>query len=208
LEQLEKLRREGAAALVEAGRQLHARGWVPATSGNLSVRLDEAHIGITVSGRHKGTLAVEDIMVVDMDGNSLDGRRPSAETLLHTQIYRRFPEAGAVLHTHSVNATLLSRLADEEVVLEGYELLKAFEGIATHEARLVVPVFPNDQNIARLAGEVAKRLEGVEPVCAYLIAGHGVYSWGRSVDDALRHLEALEFLFECELLHRRLAAPG
>jgi methylthioribulose-1-phosphate dehydratase len=202
MEQLEKMRLEGAAALVEAGRQLHARGWVPATSGNLSVRLDEDHVGITVSGRHKGRLTTDDIMVVDMDGNSLDGRRPSAETLLHTQIYRRFPEAGAVLHTHSVNATLLSRLAGGEVVLEGYELLKAFEGVATHEARLVVPVFPNDQDIAGLAAMVATRIQGCAPVYAYLIAGHGVYSWGRTVEDALRHLEALEFLFECELRMR------
>jgi methylthioribulose-1-phosphate dehydratase len=144
-------------------------------------------------------------MLADPNGQSLDGNRPSAETGLHVQIYRRFAEAQCVLHPHSVNATLLSQLHRDSLVLEDYELLKAFEGIDTHACRVPVPIFDNDQDIPRLAARVedwmnhsAVRLHG------YLIRRHGFYTWGRSVDDALRHVEAFEFLFECELRKRAL----
>jgi methylthioribulose-1-phosphate dehydratase len=191
-----------ADELIEAGRWLYNRGMVPATSGNFSARLGDATLAITVSGRHKGRLTRNDIMVTDANGQSLDGRRPSAETLLHVQIYRRFPDTGAVLHPHSVNATLLSRSSTDRVVLQDYELLKAFPGIDTHECRVTVPVFDNDQDIARLSARVDAYMDQHEPVFGYLIRGHGFYTWGASVDDALRHVEAFEFLFDCEMRMR------
>ena len=190
--------KQRAAELIEAGRFIHARGWVPATSGNFSARLSDGRIAITVSGRHKGDLRQDDIMLVDEAGHSLDGRRPSAETLLHTTLYRRFPQAGAVLHPHSPSATLLSKWFAGEVVLEDYELLKALEGIDTHTTRVVVPIFGNDQNIPRLALQVDEYMESHKDIFAYIIAGHGFYTWGSTVTDALRHVEALEFLFDLE----------
>lgn len=196
-----------AAELVEAGRLLFQRGMVPATSGNLSARLADGSLAITVSGRHKGRLSEADIMRVDADGHALDGRRPSAETLLHCQIYRRLAAAGAVLHPHSVSATVVSRLASEAVVLAGYELLKAFPGIETHVCSLTVPIFPNDQDIPRLAAAVEAWMDRHGSVAGYLIAGHGFYTWGRDVAEALRHVEALDFLFECELRLRELRQP-
>lgn len=199
--------RQRAAELIEAGRTLYARGMVPATSGNFSARLSSGALAITVSGSHKGRLRDTDIMRVNAEGRSLNGRRPSAETLLHVQVYRHFPEVRAVLHPHSVNATLLSRLHSQHLVLQGYELLKAFPGVDTHACEVVVPNFANDQDIARLAGEVAAYMESNAPVYGYLIAGHGFYTWGESVDDALRHVEAFEFLFECELRTRGLRQP-
>ena len=199
---------EKAAQLVEAGRQLYARGWVPATSGNFSTRLGDGRIAVTVSGRHKGRLQEDDIMVVDADGEALDAsKRPSAETVLHTSLYRRCPDVGAILHTHSMNATLLSRQRGDAVVLEGYELLKALRGVKTHETRVTVPIFPNDQDIPRLARQVDAYLDRQGSVYGYLIAGHGFYTWGASVEEALRHLEAFEFLFECELRAREAMAP-
>ncbi len=187
-----------ALELVEAGRCIDSRGWVPATSGNFSARLADGRIAITVSGRHKGRLTPADIMLVDMEGRSLDGRKPSAETLLHTAIYQRYPAAGAVLHPHSPGATLLSRLRSEQVVLENYELLKALPGIQTHATRLSLPIFPNDQDIARLSATVNEWLDRHGDVPAYLIASHGFYTWGSTVEAALRQVEALEFLFEIE----------
>ena len=138
-------------------------------------------------------------MQVDTNGVSLDARRPSAETLLHVYIYRRFPDAQVVLHPHSVNATVLSRLCEDGLVLQDYEILKAFPGISTHECTVTVPVFDNDQNITRLAEKVDARLASLQDVPGYLIRGHGFYTWGNSMEDALRHVEAFEFLFECEL---------
>lgn len=193
-----------ARELVEAGRVLFSRGMVPATSGNFSARLADGRIAVTISGRHKGTLTEQDIMLVDANGRSLDGRRPSAETLLHVQIYQRLPEAGAVLHPHSVSATLLSRLEKAPLLLQDYELLKAFPGVDSHACTVRVPVFDNDQDIARLATAVDAYMREQGPVHGYLIAGHGFYTWGETVEAALRHVEAFEFLFECELRMREL----
>lgn len=188
-----------AAELIEAGRYIHSRGWVPATSGNFSARLADGRIAITVSGRHKGHLTPDDIMLVDEDGRSLDGKKPSAETLLHGSLYRRYPAVNAVLHPHSPNSVLASRLFQDEIVLEDHELLKALRGIDTHESRVAVPIFPNDQNIGRLALRVDEYLEMHGDSHGYIIAGHGFYTWGESVAEALRHLEALEFLFDLEI---------
>lgn len=188
-----------ADQLIDAGRFIDSKGWVPATSGNFSARLPDGNIAITVSGKHKGQLQLDDIMLIDSDANSLDGKKPSAETLLHTSLYKRFPAVQSVLHPHSINATLCSRLFKSEIALEDYELLKALAGIDTHESRVVIPIFTNDQNIPRLADQVEQYMDKHGAIYAYIIAGHGLYTWGGSVQETLRHLEALEFLFDCEL---------
>lgn len=187
-----------ADELIQAGAFIHAQGWVPATSGNFSARLSDSSLVITVSGRHKGRLSRTDLMRIDADGQSLDGRTPSAETLLHVALYQRFPDVHAVLHPHSPGAILATRLFDAEVVLENHELLKALNGIRTHETTVRVPIFPNDQIIPRLAAQVDAHLDADPDTRAYLIAGHGFYTWGHTVEDALRHVEALEFLFTLE----------
>lgn len=193
-------------AIIDAGRFLYGRGWSPATSSNYSARLTSAEALLTVSGKHKGQLTVDDLLAVDMDGRSLEGgKKPSAETLLHTQLYRWQPEIGAVLHTHSVNATVLSRVClSDSLVFADYELQKAFSGIATHESQVVVPVFDNDQDIERLAARVQPWLDEHPDCVGYLIRGHGLYTWGAQMHDALRQIEAFEFLFDCELKMRML----
>ncbi len=189
-------------------RELAALGWTPATSSNFSMRLDDRHAAITVSGRDKGKLGEADIMVVDFDGQPVaTPHRPSAETLLHTQLYRRFPDIGCVLHTHSLVQTVASRLfgAAGRVHLAGYELLKAFTGNQTHDMAIDVPVLPNTQDMPALAAQV-ERLLDAGPLWGYLIDGHGLYAWGRDMHEARRHLDAFEFLFACELelgKHRR-----
>ncbi|KLI99750.1 methylthioribulose 1-phosphate dehydratase [Luteimonas sp. FCS-9] len=197
--------RELAGELIVNIRKLAQAGWTPATSSNFSQRLDDRHAAITVSGRDKGRLQEGDIMVVDFDGQAVGStHRPSAETLLHTQLYRRFPEVGCILHTHSPNQTIASRLyaAAGHVRLEGYELLKAFAGNATHETAIDVPVLPNSQHMPTLAAQV-ERLLDAGPMWGYLIDGHGLYAWGRDMAEARRHLEAFDFLLHCELaLHR------
>src|SRR5690349_8284255 len=140
-----------ADAIIAAGRRMDRFGWVPATAGNISARLPDGHVAITRSGGHKGFLGRDGVMLVDLHGRPEDpALRPSAETGLHCGIYRRFPEVGAVLHGHSVPATTLSYAAGEGIRLADYELLKAFPGLATHAAAVELPVFDNDQDIARL----------------------------------------------------------
>ena len=190
--------------IIEAGRFLYGRGWSPATSSNYSTRLSATEALLTVSGKHKGQLGLNDVLATDLSGNSLEpGKQPSAETLLHTQLYRWRPEIGAVLHTHSVNATVLSRLTPgNSLEFEDYELQKAFNGVSTHASKVRVPIFDNDQDIERLAAKVQPWLEAHLDCVGYLIRGHGLYTWGARMSDALRQIEAFEFLFECELKTR------
>lgn len=187
-------------SLVSAGAFLHHRGWVPATSGNLSVR-DGDGFFVTTSGRHKGHLTRADFLRVDRDGVATGGV-PSAETAIHAGLYARHPEVGAVLHTHSVHATVLSRLHPDGVVVHGHEIGKAFPGVRTHDHTLRVPVYPNDQDVPRLWSRVDR--EAVPELPGFLIAGHGLYAWGATVPDALRHVEAFEHLFTCVVLEATL----
>ena len=196
--QLEECARE----IAEAGRDLGARGWTPATSSNFSMRLDAAHAAVTISGRDKGDLGVDDIMVVDFEGRAVGtDARPSAETLLHTQIYRRYPGAGAVLHTHSRTQTVASRWFAKAgcVRFEGWELQKAISGYTTHESVLDLPVFANTQDMNELVARVDAWLDDGRPLSGYLIDGHGIYTWGKDMAETRRHLEAFEFLLGCEL---------
>jgi len=191
-------------SIIGAGRRMDARGWVPATAGNISVRFGEGRIAITRSGGHKGFLDSLGVMEVDLDGSAVTpDAKPSAETLLHCQVYRLIPEAGAVLHGHSVAATVLSMIEPGPAIrLAGYEVLKAFEGQTTHEVALDLPLLDNDQDIPRLASVVEPVLQDLP--LGYLIRGHGVYVWGPRMDTALARLEALEFLLACELERRKL----
>jgi methylthioribulose-1-phosphate dehydratase len=199
--------RQLAGEIIVNVRELALAGLTPATSSNFSCRLDARHAAITVSGRDKGRLTEGDIMVVDFDGNAVGSDfRPSAETLLHTQLYRRFADIGCVLHTHSQAQTIASRLysGSGHVPLEGYELLKAFAGNDTHETRIDIPVLSNTQDMRTLAAQVDALLDR-QCIWGYLIDGHGLYTWGRDMAEARRHLDAFEFLLGCELELMKLA---
>jgi methylthioribulose-1-phosphate dehydratase len=198
-----------ADAIADTARELAAMGWTPATSSNFSARIDAEHAVITISGRDKGRLNRDDIMLIDMQGNAVGtDAKPSAETALHTQIYRRWPQMAAVLHTHSRTQSVASRLyAHEGVIrLQGWELQKAITGYSTHESVLEIPVFPNTQHMPELVDQVDAWLDAGKPLHAYLIDGHGIYTWGRDMKETHRHLEALEFLLDCELDLKRLRA--
>lgn len=148
-------------------------------------------------------------MLVDMAGHAVGtSARPSAETELHTQVYRRLPAAQVVLHTHSRTQSVASRLFSRAglIRLEGWELQKAITGYTTHESVLEIPVFPNTQHMPELVARVDAWLDGGRPLHAYLIDGHGIYTWGVDMAEARRHLEALEFLLACELDLKRLSA--
>jgi methylthioribulose-1-phosphate dehydratase len=192
--------------MIAVGRRLDARGLAAATSGNYSLRVSSDRIAITVSGSHKGNLSAADIMLVDTEGRSSDDRTPSAETPLHLQLYRLYPHVRAILHVHSVTAVALTRLWPKAtlVALEGYEMLKAFPGITTHDTRVDIPVFDNSQDISALSRSIAARLTGGPPPPGYLIRGHGMNAWGRNLDEAERVTEALEHLLACELQIQQL----
>ena len=196
-----------AEALCATARWSYTRGWVPATSGNFSVcDRDIARMLISPSGLDKGTMTPEHLLLTDMEGRVLSSSaRPSAETALHVVLYRERPQAAAILHVHSVWNTLLSAryVNIGYAPIEGYELLKGLGGVSTHEHRECVPILENSQDYAELSDALALALRQFPGAHGVLLSRHGLYTWGNSVAEARRHLEALEFLFEVE--ERRLA---
>lgn len=189
-------------ALVAAARRAWLQGFLPATSGNLSARRPDGRLVVTESGRDKGALTEDELLVVDADGHPAEpGRRPSAETPLHVARYRADPAIGAIVHVHAPYGVVASRHFEDAVVLEGYELQKALRGVRSHDERVVVPIFDNDQDVDGLADRIEARLTGAE--VGYLLRGHGLYAWGADVEEAVRHVEAFEALFRCVLEEHR-----
>jgi methylthioribulose-1-phosphate dehydratase len=181
---------------------IHRRGWCDGTGGNFSCVLHQEPLVLLMapSGVDKGLVAPDDLITVDGDGQLLEGSgKPSAETLLHLAIVKS-RGAGAVLHTHSQAATLLSKLACPSgesagwIKVTGLEMLKGLEGIKSHAEEVKIPVLANDQDLKRLSAAA----EPLLPDAPYglLIAGHGLYAWGANLEVAKRHLEILEFLLE------------
>jgi methylthioribulose-1-phosphate dehydratase len=190
------------AQIIATGRWLDGKGWAPATAGNYSMRLDDGSFAITVSGWHKGRLTPDGLMRVDAMGTSLDGKKPSAETALHMQIYRLFPDANAVLHSHSPVSVGISRAVTEDSYrLAGHEMLKVLPGITTHETEIDLPIVDNAQDMTVIAARIEWLVEQ-GPLRAYLIRGHGLYGWGRDMAEAERVIEGVEWMFAAELAER------
>jgi methylthioribulose-1-phosphate dehydratase len=190
-----------AEQLAHIGRRFDARGWLLGTSGNLSVVVnrDPFRLAITRSGAPKGDLTAHAILEVDGFGKALrpDTHRASAETQLHLEI-ARVRAAGAVLHTHSVWSTVLSAqyFPAAGIAIQGYEMLKGLAGVSTHEHREWIPILENDQDMTRLSVRVGELL-AEHPAChAFLLHRHGLYTWGETLPDAVRHVEIVEFLLE------------
>ena len=185
----------------KAGNRLDTMNLAPATSGNYSMRIGENEMAITVSGAHKGQLKPDQIMRADLDGNPIDDKKPSAETLLHCVLYKVFPETNAILHTHSVASTVLTRVLAKADYLElaGYEMLKAYRGIETHDTTVKLPIFDNTQDMEDLAPRTQKMLQENFDLSAYIIRSHGIYGWGRDMAEAERVIEATEMMLSCEM---------
>lgn len=196
-----------AIALCALGRWVANRQWVPATGGNFSIRTGDNSALVTASGKDKGELSPQDLLPVSWQGQQLScNGTPSAETALHAMLYQLNPATKAVLHTHSVQATVFSRLISQDNYLfAGYEMQKAITGISSHEQLLPLAIFDNTQDIPALAAELAQRWHKQPLQYALLVRGHGLYVWGNSLEQAKRHLEGWEFLINCELERFKIA---
>ena len=213
------------AALCAVGREFHSRGWSLGTSSNYSVVAgrNPLEILVTASGKDKSALTREDFVAVDssgqlLQGHEANGRKSSAETLLHCLIAGSLPDVGAILHTHSTWGTILSRqaLASPQTLgairIEGYEMLKGLEGITTHDTAIDLPVFQNSQDMVELSDRIREVLISPEsgppeasPHHGFLLSGNGLYTWGKTLADARRHIEIFEFLFEVIAQEKLLA---
>ena len=188
-----------APQIVDLARQCYARGWMLGTSGNISsvMQRDPLRLAITTSGVHKGALTPGDILEIGRDGKVVGASgRPSAEASLHLAVAGS-RGSGAVLHTHSIWSTIISDAAiGDGLAIEGYEMLKGLAGVATHEHREWLPIVENTQDWAAAAPKVEELLARHPDVHGFLVRRHGLYTWGRDLDEARRHVETLEFLFE------------
>ena len=192
--------------LARVGRFLANRDWCPATSSNFScLSEDGSRIAITQSGKDKASLNAEDMMWVDFLGQAEKANvKPSAETLIHVAIYKKY-QAQSVLHTHSVAATLLSMKLENvgKIELSGYEVLKGLAGNKTHELTEVLPILPNSQDMDSFSNSLGENLDQYGNIQGFLMAGHGLYAWGKSISEAQRHIETFEFLLSCEMEKQR-----
>lgn len=193
--------------LVDAIRFFSDKGWTPATSSNFSFRENIKSIVISRSGVDKSRFALNDLIQIDNEGKVIKpaGVKSSAETLIHCAVYNTFPHVNCVLHTHSVNGTVMSRMykKNERVLFKNYEVLKAFEGVKTHDVEIELPIFPNTQDMSEFRVWLEAFFAKHGFVHGLLIEGHGLYTWASGIDEAKRQIEAYEFLMECELLQSR-----
>jgi methylthioribulose-1-phosphate dehydratase len=191
-----------AEYLLRLGQDFHRRGWVLGTSGNFSavIARQPLRLAITSSSVDKGRLTADQILEIDENGRVVGAGsqgKPSAETLLHLAIVGNL-QAGAVLHTHSVWSTVLSdyHVGSGGFFIEGYEMLKGLNGVVTHEHREWVPILENSQNMEALAADARRTLSENPRMHGFLIRRHGLYTWGKDLDEAARHVEIFEFLLE------------
>jgi methylthioribulose-1-phosphate dehydratase len=197
-----------ADELAAVGRLFYARGWALGTSGNFSavVSREPLRLAITASGIDKGALTADHMLEIDDAAQVISGAgRPSAETLLHLGVVRR-RGAGAVLHTHSIWSNIVSGTSRDGVWIEGHEMLKGLNGVATHEHREWLPVIDNSQDMPSLARAVERVLNEQPQAHGFLLRRHGLYTWGRDLAEAKRHVEIIEYLLEVTGRTRQLIA--
>lgn len=193
---------ETKITLAETIRNWHRKGWSPATSTNYSFRFPENPdtIYVSRSGVDKSQFTADDFIEVNLQGTPKPrfiDTRPSAETLIHCTIYELFPETQCIVHSHSVYSVLHSAVEQEQVSIQGYEVLKGFHGIVTHETKVDCPIFDNSQDMKAFS-ETLRTSKNRLTIPVFIMRKHGTYAWGRNLFDAKRHLETIEYLLECE----------
>ena len=187
-------------------RTYNQKGWSPATSTNYSFRtiMDDETIYVSRSGVDKSLFLVSDFITVDRIGNPI-GKDveavPSAETLIHCILYDLFPETGVILHSHSVYPVLISQKFEKHVDFEGYEIQKGFSGQTTHDAKISIPIFDNTQDMDEFSTVLIENKNRIVNH-SFIMRNHGTYAWGRTLFEAKRHLETLEYLCQCEWMIR------
>jgi methylthioribulose-1-phosphate dehydratase len=194
-----------AKDLLEAIKFFNQKGWSPATSTNYSVRSSNpAEYIISRSGVDKSKFVLEDLILINPKGEvlapfNIPGSKSSAETEIHTHIYNKYHNVNCILHTHSVLGTVLSlaHLKNKFLRFEGFEIQKGLEGNMTHELESIIPIVPNSQVMGDILKNMDQHFTEKPSIHGFLIAGHGLYTWGKDIATAKRHIETYEFLFEC-----------
>lgn len=190
-----------AAQLAATTRHLYDLGWMRGTSGNVSVvaQEDPRQLLVSASGIAKHATLAEHAVVTDASGRELDGQvhRPSAEAPVHAAIVDAVG-ARSVVHVHAMSSVLAAARWPAGVPLAGIEQMKGL-GCSAEGEEYVIPVVRNSQDMADLSRRIREALDPAMPVV--LVADHGMYVWGSSLEDAANRTESADWLLQYRLLH-------
>ncbi|HVX40890.1 MAG TPA: class II aldolase/adducin family protein [Gemmatimonadaceae bacterium] len=175
-------RNTAAAEIVRVCRRLHERGLVAGPDGNVSARLSDGSVLVTPSGASKVDVGVDDLVRVSASGERLDARgAASSELRMHLRIYRRRPDARAVVHAHPPTATGFAVAGESFVAPVLPEVI-----LQMGEVPLVPYATPGTDALADLIEPFLERHD------AFLMANHGATTLGASLEIALQRMESLE----------------
>lgn len=180
--------------IVEVCRRVYAHGWLAATDGNVSVRLDDDRIVATPTGVHKGFIHVRDLIVVDRKGQQLQGTRaPSSELAMHLAVYDERSDVGAAVHAHPTNCVAFSLAGISLAQCLLPEIVVTFGSIPT-----VAYTTPGTEEVPE---EVRKWVRDFD---AMILDRHGSLTVGSDVFDAYNKLERMEHVAEITFRARAL----
>ena len=192
------------SALAKIGQDFHRRGWMAGTAGNLSARSNNTEdcFWITSSGLPKGQLDNHDFILMDLKSNDVSQRfyedaKPSAETSIHSTIYKLFPDTRACFHIHSVDACIAtSRTTNkqQQILLPPLEMIKGLD-IWQQTPEVSLSLFDNLLDVAEISQQIHARFKHTPPeIPALMIRDHGITVWGNSLQQTYNRAEIVEFI--------------
>ncbi|MEM9069344.1 MAG: methylthioribulose 1-phosphate dehydratase [Myxococcota bacterium] len=191
--------------ICELCRQFYTQGWVSGTGGGISIREGD-RVWMAPSGVQKERLQPEDLFELNADGTVHKAPPGDAKLSACSPLFFnafRLRDAGAVLHSHSINAMLATLVFDREVRITHLEMMKGIRGHGYHD-ELVVPIIRNTAHECDLADTMAEAIEAYPKSQAVLVERHGVYVWGKDWVEAKTHAECYDYLFEAAVKMKQL----
>lgn len=180
--------------IIRCGALLHTCGFIAATDGNLSVRLDSERVLVTPTGMSKGMMKASDLVIVDMEGRKLKGRREvTSEIGMHLLIYRMRPDVNAVVHAHPRTAT---GFAAAGIALNQPLVCEIVIGLGQ------IPLAPYGTPGTPELAETLKPL--IPEFDAILMANHGVVTYGADLQSAYMKMETVEHFAQITLVTHML----
>jgi L-fuculose-phosphate aldolase len=183
--------------IVRFGRRLYERGFIAATDGNLSVRLDDQRLLITPTCMCKGMMDADDLVTIDLDGHKVDGHRNvSSEVAMHLLIYNMRPEVASIVHAHPPTATGFAAAG------------VSLEQPLISEVVLTLGSVPLAKYACPGSGDLSDSLRPLVPDHnAILMANHGVVTYGDDLEQAFMHMETVEHFAKIALVARTVGTP-
>lgn len=192
--------------LCELMRRFYVLGWVSGTGGGISIKDPAGGYWLAPSGVHKELLSPDDLFRFEDDletcveprnGGKLTECFPLFQTIFRAR------GAGAVIHSHSIWSSLVTRVCEGDFSIVDFEMQKGISGHGVFSP-LRVPIIANTEREPELTGALAEALERDERAFAVLVRGHGVYIWGDDWKQAKRHAECYDYLFRAKVELARL----